>query len=131
MHLVDYGAFAVEDVFPLFGPMNTSQKLCIELKGVLPKTLTTDLRISLMTDGNQCIHQINMFKRKGTSLTFLMPSYPYPHLNRAKITLRIENKENVIYETDYLYIRSIDGILSHLMIIETSSFRFSRRIECK
>ena len=100
----------MEDLFPLYGPMGTAQKLCIELKGILPKTLLNDLHILLMNDENKCIHRISTFKKRGNSLTFQMPTYPSSHLNRAKITLRIQNKENIIYEADYLYTRSIDGM---------------------
>jgi hypothetical protein len=100
----------VEDVFPLYGPMSGDQKVCVELKGHLPKDLKTDLIIYITQDRLHWSHQIDNIKKNQNCFTFSMPPFPNPHLNRAKVNILMKYKQDIIHQCSYIYTRKLDGI---------------------
>jgi hypothetical protein len=109
--LLDYGDLTVEDVFPLYGPMCGNQKVCIESKGFLPKDLKTDLTVTLIESQTNWFHQIQDINKNRNNFIFSMPPYPYLRTTPAKVTLRIQYKDETIYESTYIYTRTLDGTI--------------------
>jgi hypothetical protein len=127
--LPDYGDFSIEDVFPLYGPMCGNQKVCVELKGYLPKDLKSDLNIYITENQNNWFHQIENIKKNRNNFTFLMPTFPYTFMNRAKVDIIITYKQDTIYQSSYIYTRKLDGMnKDRFQTIFYLSF-FCRRIE--
>jgi len=106
---IDYGDFTIEDIFPLYGPMFGNEKVCIELKGHVPKDLHTVLLIILTEDQTNWFHPITNFRKKGTNLTFQMPPFPFPSIIRAKINIEIQYKQDIIHRVNYIYTSKLDG----------------------
>jgi len=93
-----------------------NQKVCVELKGNLPKDLKTDLIINITENITNWSYQVDNIKRNRNNFTFLMPFYPYTHTNRAKVNIIIKYKEDVIYQSNYIYTRKLDGRYKNLFL---------------
>lgn len=90
--------------------MNGSNKLCVEFKGNLPKDLVDNCRLILSIDEPNWFCEIDISKRRGNNLTFLMPLFPFHQLSLAKVDLCIQYKDDIISEATYMYTRHIDGM---------------------
>jgi hypothetical protein len=91
-----------------------NQKVCVELKGHPPKDLKTDLIINITENETNWSHQIDNIKKNRNNFTFLMPSYPNAYINRAKVNISIRYKQDIIYQSNYIYTRKLDGMYKNL-----------------
>ncbi|CAF0943769.1 unnamed protein product [Rotaria sordida] len=103
-----YGDFTIEDIFPLYGPLCGNQKVCIELKGPITKNFKTDLTITITCNEINWSYQVDNIRKSGSNLTFLMPSFPHPNMNRAKVSIIIEYKQDIIHQSNYIYTKKLD-----------------------
>ena len=89
--------------------MGGNEKVCVEFKGNLPKDLKTNLTIIIIAKEINWIHQIENIKKNRNNFTFLMPPFPYHHINRTKVNIVIQYKQDILYQSNYLYTRKLDG----------------------
>jgi hypothetical protein len=88
--------------------MSGNQKVCVELKGTIPKDFKNDLKIILTGDCINWSYEIKNIKKNRNNITFLMPTFPYSQITRAKINILIQYKQK-IHQVSYIYTRKLDG----------------------
>jgi hypothetical protein len=89
--------------------MSGGQKVCIESKGCLPKDLKTDLAVTLTGTETNWHHEIRNVEKNRNNFIFTMPPYPYLGSTRAKVILRVHYKDDIIYESIYMFTGRLDG----------------------
>ena len=104
-----------------------NQKICVELKGHLPKDFETYLIINITDNQINWSCQVKNIKRNGKNLTFCMPSFPNAQINRAEVNIIIEYKQEIIYQTSYIYTKELDSMYENLFYNYLLSI-FCRRI---
>ncbi|CAF1165462.1 unnamed protein product [Adineta steineri] len=108
----DYGPFCVKDVFPLYGPLRSHQKVCIETKGPPSQDFKNSFLINIIINDMNWSYQIEEFNKNGNIVTFYMPVPPNLPMNHIEATINIGYEQNVIYQANYLYISGLDEVLA-------------------
>lgn len=104
--------------------MYGDNKVSVQLKGCLPKDLKTDLIINIIHHETGWFHQIENEKiiKNRNNFTFLMPPYPSNSMDRADVIIVIQYKQDIRYESSYIYSRRIDGMDKNLFHIIFHSY---------
>ncbi|CAF1094917.1 unnamed protein product [Adineta steineri] len=108
----DYGKFSVKDIFPLYGPLRSHQKVCIETKGPPSEDFKNNFLINIIINDMNWSYQIEEFNKNGNIVTFYMPVPPNLPMNHVEATINIGYEQNVIYQANYLYISGLDEVLA-------------------
>ncbi len=91
-----------------------NQKVCVEFKGHLPKDFKTDLIINITENGINRSYQVKDIKKTGNNLTFHMPAFPNAQIDRAKVNIDFEYKQEIIRHTSYIYTRELDSMYKNI-----------------
>jgi hypothetical protein len=93
-----------------------NQKICVEMKGTLPKDLKTDLNISITGNRIDPPFQVDNIKKNGNVITFYMPSMLHSQVIREKVSIIIRYKQDIIYQCRYLYSKKIEGMNKNVVV---------------
>jgi len=120
-----YGDVAVEHMGPRCGPMGGIERAYALLKGRFSKD---DITVFVTEDVTGWRQQIPITKN-GNLIYFFMPAYPYSQYDRAATNIIIYCKGEELYQSTYLYSRSLDR-KCNLLCFLSNLFFFCRRISC-
>jgi hypothetical protein len=114
--LLDYGDFSIEDVFPLYGPMCGNQKVCVEIKGHLPKDFKTDFIINITENRINRSYQVKDIKKSGNNMTFHMPAFQNAQIDRAEVKIVFEYRQERMGQAIYTYTRALDSMYKNIFL---------------
>jgi len=85
-----------------------NQKVCIEFKDLLPNDFKTDFIINITENRINQSYQVKDIKKSGNNLTFHMPAFQNAQIDRAKVNIVFEYKQEIIRHASYIYTRELD-----------------------
>ncbi|CAF1057030.1 unnamed protein product [Adineta steineri] len=101
---------AVESVDPGYGPMCGNETVHARTKGPITKK---DITVVVSKDDIGWSEQVS-FTKDGNFIYFSMPPYPFSQVARAQANVTINYKGDELYQSAYVYIRSLDQELALL-----------------
>ncbi|CAF1318693.1 unnamed protein product [Rotaria sordida] len=108
-----YGDVEVEHMGPQYGPMHGQEMVYVVLKG---RILKNDLKIDIVENSYSWNYSMENFTKNGNVVYFLMPAFPFPQFNTAKVNIIIYYKGEELFQTSYLYKGSLDQELAELRL---------------
>jgi hypothetical protein len=90
--------------------MHGKRKVCVELNRPVPKDFNTHGIIYITGNEMKGFYQVKNTKKNGSNITFLMPNFSCPQMERGIVNINIEYKQEVFHQSQYVYIRKLDGM---------------------
>jgi len=106
-----------------------NQKVCVEIKGPLPKDFKTDFIINITENRINRSYQVKDIKKSGNNLTFHMPAFPNAQIDRAEVNIVFEYRQKIIRHTSYLYNRELDSMHKNIFYTYFRSLFFVEELD--